>query len=65
MLLVRHYGSRSWKPWLTSLALDVTGITSILAAQILKYNRGMSSAGNMEHLQLSTEEVQEVSRLIL
>lgn len=63
VLLIRHYGLRSWKPWLASLLLDVTGITSTLAAQIIKYKRLIDNAGDLEHFQLSTEEVQEVSEL--
>ena len=65
VLFLRHYGLRSWKPWLASFIIDATGITFTLAAQVVKYKKVMDSGGNLEHLQLSTEEVQEVSDLTL
>lgn len=50
-LLIRRYGLKSWKPWLVSLGVDLTGMT------ILSYVTTQRKKGS---LQLSSSEEDEV-----
>ncbi|KAI5077866.1 hypothetical protein GOP47_0007690 [Adiantum capillus-veneris] len=66
VLLIRRYGLKSWKPWVTSLGLDAAGLTTILVAAFLKDRKqlgitmdGLNCSGRPP---FSTEEVQEVKR---
>lgn len=55
VLLIRRYGLTSWRPWLTSLAVDVTGMSAIFIAGILKKKR-------QGQFPLSSNEIQELKR---
>ncbi|XP_052170507.1 peroxisome biogenesis protein 16 isoform X2 [Diospyros lotus] len=56
VLLIRKYGARSWFPWCTSLAVDLTGV-GILS------NFTMSSFGRKDHhVHLSDHEKDELRR---
>lgn len=63
VLLIRRYGLKSWKPWLASLALDASGLTTILAAAFLKDRKQLSVPRDcIDRPPFSSEEVQEVKR---
>eukprot|EP00250_Pteridium_aquilinum_P001318 c11527_g1_i2 orf=151-1335(+) len=66
VLLIRRYGLKSWKPWLASLALDGSGLTTILASAFLKDRKQLCVLRDghdcVDRPPFSDEEVQEVKR---
>ena len=55
VLLIRKYGIRSWKPWLLSLAMDLTGMG------ILSHATNPSRGGGEKFRQVSPREKDEAS----
>ncbi|KAH7415341.1 hypothetical protein KP509_14G038600 [Ceratopteris richardii] len=66
VLLIRRYGLRSWKPWVASLGLEVSGITTVLVAAFLKdrrqYELIRDGCDPIEQASFSADEIQEIKR---
>jgi peroxin-16 len=57
--MIRRYGLRSWKPWLSALAVDATGMAILYGATLLpKQALGGKSKPTTN---MSTQEKNEVS----
>lgn len=56
VLLIRKYGIRSWKPWLLSLAIDLTGMS------ILSHATNPRRVSGEEFYRISSSEKEEIKR---